>query len=73
MTLCNKPGYITHHRLFDYYSKIGAKISNVKRALKFEQRPFLKKWVDVNTEGRMAAALCKNEIKKAFFKLQVNR
>ena len=44
----------------------------MKRALKFEQRPFLKNWVDINTAGRMAAAAVKNEIKKAFFKLQVN-
>lgn len=71
VTLCDKKSYITHHKLFDLYSEIGAVVSNVTRAIKFEQRPFLKKWVDINTEGRMKAAAIGNEVQKAFYKLQV--
>lgn len=50
VTLCDRENYITHHKLFDLYSEIGAKVSNVKRALKFEQRPFLRRWVEINTK-----------------------
>ncbi len=50
VTLADRESYVTHHRLMDLYSEIGAKITNVKKALKFEQRPFLKDWVDINTQ-----------------------
>ena len=50
VTLCDRKSYVTHHALYDLYSEIGAKVTNVKKALKFEQRPFLKKWVDINTK-----------------------
>ena len=69
VTLCSKKKYITHHKLMDLYSQIGAKVSNITRCLKFKQHPFLKKWVDINTEGRMTAQKAGNEIKKSFHKL----
>lgn len=50
VTLENKESYVTHHELFNLYSEMGAKVTNIKRALKFEQRAFLKKWVDINTK-----------------------
>ena len=72
VTLCQKKKYITHHKLMDLYSKIGVKVSNITRCLKFHQAPFLKKWVAINTEGRMTAQKLGNEIKKNFHKLCVN-
>ena len=41
---------LTQCIIMSYLNFIGAKVSNVKRALKFEQRPFLKRWVDINTK-----------------------
>lgn len=69
VTLCNKKKYVTHHKLMDLYSEIGAKISNITKCLKFRQHPFLKDWVDLNTEGRATAQKAGNEIKKSFHKL----
>ena len=69
VTLCPKEKYITHHKLMDLYSQIGAKVSNITKCLKFKQQPFLKNWVDINTEGRMTAQKAGNEIKKSFHKL----
>ena len=72
LTLEKKEKYITHYKLMDLYSSIGAKIKNITRCLKFKQMEFLKPWVDFNTKGRMAAARLGNEIKKNFHKLNVN-
>lgn len=72
LTLEDKIGYVTHSQNLEYYSRIGATVKNIKKVLRFEQSDFLKRWVDLNTEGRNAAQLEGNEVLKNFYKLVVN-
>ena len=48
---------------------LGVQISNVKQVLSFHQEPFLRSWVEKNTQGRKAATLIGDLITKDFFKL----
>ena len=72
-TLEKKTNYVCHYKLLDLYSKIGVKVENIRRALKFREKNFLEPWVDLHTRGRQDASKEGNEVKKAFHKLCVNR
>jgi len=50
----------------------GVKLTRIHRALKFNQRCYLKDWVDKCTEGRQKATACGDGNLKNFFKLMVN-
>ena len=68
-TLKDKKGYVLHCRNLHLYMALGLKVKKVNRVLEFDQSPWLKQYIDFNTEKRKHA---KNPFEKDFFKLMNN-
>ena len=69
LDLLPKKNYKVYHKNLEYYLKLGLKVTKVHRILTFDEKKFLKKYIDLNTELRKNS---KNDLEKDLFKLLNN-
>jgi len=67
--LCKKERYTTHYRNLTLYHSRGMQITKIHRALKFQQKAWMKPYIEMNTRPRAAS---KFNFEKDFFKLANN-
>ena len=60
---------MVHYRALQCYMALGMKLKAVHRVIEFNQSPWLKQYIEFNTEQRKKA---KNTFEKKFFKLMNN-
>ena len=68
-TLRDKKNYVLHEENLNLYLSLGLKLKKVHRVLEFSEKPWLKEYINFNTEKRKEA---KNSFEKDFFKLMNN-
>ena len=67
--LIPKEKYVVHYENLKQYLSLGLKLVEIHRGIKFEESPWLEKYVALNTDLRTKA---KNDFEKDFFKLMNN-
>ena len=69
LDLLPKKNYKIYYKNLQYYMKLGIKITKIHKILTFDEKPFLKDYIDLNTNLRKEA---KNDLEKDLFKLMNN-
>ena len=69
LDLLPKKNYKVYFKNIEYYLKLGLRVTKVHRILTFDEKPFLKEYIDLNTELRKKS---KNDLEKDLFKLMNN-
>jgi hypothetical protein len=67
--LYNKTKYVTHYKNLKFYIEHGMILTKVHRVLAFDQEPWMKSYIDKNTESRK---LAKDDFEKDLYKLLNN-
>ena len=67
--LNDKEGYIFHHKTLKHYLDIGLKIKKIHSGIRFEEEPWLKSHIELNTNLRAKAT---KDFKRDFFELMNN-
>ena len=67
--LRDKKNYVIHIQALNQALQHGLRLDRIHRAIEFDQSPWLKTYIDFNTQLRMAAT---NDFEKDFFKLRNN-
>ena len=67
--LYSKKNYVVHYRNLKYYLSQGLILTKIHRILEFKQSPWMKPYIDFNTQKRMEAT---NEADQNLFKLLNN-
>ena len=67
--LRDKKGMVLHGRNLELFLSLGMKLKNIRRGISFKESPFMKCYIDKNTELR---AKGKTKFEKEFFKLMNN-
>lgn len=65
-TLGDKDRYVLHYRNLKLYLQLGLQIKQIHTVLEFDQKPWLKPYIDFNTTKRMEA---ETEFEKSFYKI----
>ena len=69
LDLLPKTNYKVYYKNLAYYLNLGIIVTKVHRILTFDGKPFLKEYIDLNTELRKQS---KNDLEKDLFKLMNN-
>jgi len=67
--LLDKTNYVWHYRNLQFYVKHGLVLSKIHRIISFDQKRWLKPWIDYCTEARKMA---RNEFESDLAKIQAN-
>ncbi|XP_022777425.1 uncharacterized protein LOC111318822 [Stylophora pistillata] len=68
-TLNEKKKYIIHHKALKKYMSLGIEIGKIHRIIRFNEKPWMMKYIALNTKLRAKA---KNDFEKDFYKLMNN-
>ena len=69
LDLLPKKNYKLYYKNLEYYLKLGLIVTKIHRILTFDEKPFLKEYIDLNNELRKNS---KNDLEKDLFKLMNN-
>ena len=69
LDLLPKKNYKIYYKNLEYYMKLGVKITKIHKTLAFDEKSFLKDYIDLNTNLRKHS---KNDLEKDLFKLMNN-
>ena len=67
--LTNKYNYMTHYRMFKFYTNLGMKVTKIHTIYRFKQSLWLEKYINHNTQKRTNA---KTNFEKDLYKLMNN-